>query len=91
MKLSKRTQNRVLKEDWLSFLYEEVLLYCENDSVDFSGYNLNKNPFLAELQKKHQFSLIKDKLILFILRIQKVKLRVSSLIFETHWLTIVFL
>ena len=49
MKLSKRKQNRVLKEDWLSFLYEEILLYCENDSVDFSGYNLNKNPFLTEL------------------------------------------
>ena len=61
MKFSKRKQNRVIKEAWLIFLYEEVLLYCENDSVDFSGYNLKKNPFLAELQKKHQFSLI-DKM-----------------------------
>lgn len=57
MKPSKRKQNRAIKEDWLSFLYEEVLLYCENDSVDFRGYNLNKNPFLTELQKKCQFSL----------------------------------
>lgn len=52
MKFSKRKQNRVIKVAWLIFLYEEVLLYCENDSVDFSGYNLKKNPFLAELQKK---------------------------------------
>ena len=61
MKPSIRKHNRIIKDDWLTFLYEEVLLYCENDSVDFSGYNLNKNPFLTELQKKHHFSLI-DKM-----------------------------
>jgi hypothetical protein len=61
MKPSIRKHNRIIKDDWLTFLYEEVLLYCENDSVDFSGYNLNKNPFLTELQQKHQFSLI-DKM-----------------------------
>lgn len=58
MEPRKRTEKRVVKPDWLSFLYDEVLLYCENDDTDFSGYNLNTNRFLAKLEKELDFSLI---------------------------------
>ena len=49
MKPTKRNNVRVLKEEWLNFLYDEVLLYCENDKTNVSGYNLTKNPFLKTL------------------------------------------
>ena len=41
-------------------LYKEVLLYFENDSTDFKGYNLNHNPFLKKLQEELDFELITD-------------------------------
>ena len=61
-------------------LYKEVLLYFENDSTDFKGYNLNHNPFLKKLQEELDFELITDMgkagdslLINFILLIAKRK------------------
>lgn len=64
MKPTKRNNVRGLKEEWLTFLYDEVLLYCENDKTDFSGYNLTKNPFLKKLQDKENFTICKmDKAI----------------------------
>lgn len=58
MNLTKRIANRTLDSDWLDVLYDEVLLYCENDMVDFSVYNLTKNPFLNKLQTDMKFALV---------------------------------
>ena len=49
---------RVIESECLSVLYDEVLLYCENDTTNFSGYNLKKNPFLDKLQKDMDFALV---------------------------------
>lgn len=58
MEPRKRIDKRVIEPEWLQYLYDEVLLYCENDDTDFSGYNLHTNRFLAKLQKELSFSLI---------------------------------
>lgn len=58
MNPTKRISNRNLDLKWLEVLYDEVLIYCENDTVDFSGYNLTKNPFLTKLQTDMNFALI---------------------------------
>ena len=50
MKPRNRNVHRVIDKDCLVFLYDEVLLYCENDTVSFSGYNQNNNPFLKQLE-----------------------------------------
>ena len=50
MTVTKRIVNRIVEPDLLDFLYDEVLSFCENDKIDFSGYNLNKNPFLNSLR-----------------------------------------
>lgn len=61
MKVSKRSCSRVVESEWLDYLYDEVIIYYENDDVDFSVYYQNKNPFLQSLQQKIGFKL-KDKL-----------------------------
>lgn len=58
MKVTKRSAKRVIEPEWLNVLYDEVLLYCENDATDFSGYNLKKNPFLDKLQKDMDFAFV---------------------------------
>lgn len=58
MKPTKRNNVRAVKDEWLVFLYDEVLLYCENDNVDFSGYNLTTNPFLKPLQNREGFTIV---------------------------------
>lgn len=58
IKLIRRNNNRVIENEWLYFLYDEVLLYCETETDNFEGYNLNKNPFLNKLQDEIGFTLI---------------------------------
>ena len=60
IEISKRTGERNIDSTRIDFLYEEVLLYYETDGRDFSGYNLNKNPFLTKLEDKLQFKLVDD-------------------------------
>jgi hypothetical protein len=60
MKPHKRTNKRSADEDYIKLLYDEILIYCENEDIDFSGYNQNTNPFLAELQNTIGFSIIND-------------------------------
>lgn len=60
MELIKRNKDRVLEPDMIEILYEEVLLYYENDDVNFDEFNLNKNPFLEKLQSKLGFIFIPD-------------------------------
>lgn len=56
MKPSKRKKTRTIREDCLTYLYDEVLMYCENDDFVFRGYNLNKNPFLKKLEDGEHFT-----------------------------------
>jgi len=57
MAATKRNPKSVLSSEEIEKLYNEVLLYYENDSTDFSGYNLKKNPFLKKLQEEKVFEL----------------------------------
>ena len=57
MKPQIRNEQRVIDKDCLEFLYDEVLIYCENDTVSFSGYNQTKNPFLKRLESDLGFKL----------------------------------
>lgn len=53
----RRNPQSVLLSSELRTLYDEVLLYYENDDTDFRCYNLNTNPFLSNLQEKKGFKL----------------------------------
>lgn len=60
MEILERKETKSIKAEWLEFLYDEVLVYYETDGRDFSGFHLDKNPFLANLQKQLGFQLIDD-------------------------------
>ena len=49
MEILERKETKSIKAEWLEFLYDEVLVYYETDGRDFSGFHLDKNPFLANL------------------------------------------
>lgn len=59
-KLFKRTNKSVIGAEPLKFLYDEVVVYCENEITDYRGYNQNKNPFLNNLECTMGFSLVGD-------------------------------
>ena len=55
-----RKDAKSIEAEWLEFLYDEVLVYYETDGRDFSGFHLDKNPFLTNLQAQLGFQLIDD-------------------------------
>ena len=57
MEITRRTPQSILSSKEMETLYKEVLLYYENDEIDFRGYNLNQNPFLRRLQNEKGFEL----------------------------------
>lgn len=58
MEIIERNGTKSIKAEWLEFLYDEVLVYYETDGRDFSGFHLDKNPFLDNLQNQLGFKLI---------------------------------
>jgi len=60
MELFERKETKSIKAEWLEFLYDEVLVYYETDGRDFSGFHLDKNPFLDNLQNQLGFKLISN-------------------------------
>lgn len=60
MKASKRNTKRKLEKDKLIELYDEILVFCENEDTDFSVYDLSKNAFLSEIETKVGFKLEDD-------------------------------
>ena len=60
MKASKRNTKRVLEQDKLIELYDELLVFCENEETDFGEYDLSKNNFLSEIETKLGFKLEDD-------------------------------
>lgn len=57
METTPRVTNSIFSSKEIETLYNEVLLYYENDDIDFSGYNLNRNPFLNQLEEEKGFEL----------------------------------
>ncbi len=60
MGIIERKETKNIKAEWLEFLYNEVLVYYETDGRDFSGFHLDKNPFLTNLQIQIGFQLVDD-------------------------------
>ncbi len=60
MEIIERKETKSIKAEWLEFLYDEVLVYYETDGRDFSGFHLDKNPFLDNIQNQIGFKLISN-------------------------------